>query len=294
MLPRLRIGGEVGLREKSAGPRGRAFLTLSMTHAFASVAMARSSLPAASASPTPSLPSAPALRQRNRLVEQHRHLVPPLAQHYARRCPEPAEDLLQVGMLGLIRAAELYRPEQGTPFSAFARPHIRGAILHHLRDVAPAVRLPRRQAERLDKLRRQEACAAAGSPGSGPAGLVLSATEREVLWRQRQLCRPLPLEGPLLETLSGEEAEPLTPHTDSPAALKALLERLEPRQRRVVAQVVLAGCSYRGLAQELGVSPMTVKRLLHEGLDSLRRQLEEAGFRRREWPRPVPSAAPTC
>lgn len=253
--------------------------------------MARSSLPTTPATPSSlpvplarPLPKARALRQRNRLVEEHRHLVPPVAQHYARRCPEPADDLKQVGLLGLIRAAELYRPEQGTPFAAFARPHIRGAILHHLRDVAPAVRLPRRQAERLEQLKRQETRA-----------LALPAPEREVLMRQRQLCRPLPLDGALLETLSsdGEEPERMDEH-DSPAALKALLERLEPRQRRVVAQVVLAGCSYRGLAQELGVSPMTVKRMLHEGLESLRRQLEEAGVSRPEWRHPVPSAAPAC
>lgn len=246
-----------------------------------------SSLPVPSARPLPkarSLPKARALRQRNRLVEEHRHLVPPVAQHYARRCPEPVEDLKQVGLLGLIRAAELYRPDQGTPFAAFARPHIRGAILHHLRDVAPAVRLPRRQAERLDQLRRQEKQA-----------LALPAPEREVLMRQRHLCRPLPLDGALLDTLSSDEIEPQKlEDRDSPAALKALLERLEPRQRRVVAQVVLAGCSYRGLAQELGVSPMTVKRMLHEGLESLRRQLEEAGISRPEWPHPVPSAVPSC
>lgn len=256
--------------------------------------MARPSLPTAALSPSPSLPSTRSLRQRNRLVEGHRHLVPPLAQHYARRCPEPAEDLNQVGLLGLIRAAELYRDNQGTPFAAFARPHIRGAILHHLRDVAPAVRLPRRQAERLTKLRRQEDQAAATQATSPAIAPSLPAPEREVLLRQRMLCRPLPLDGPLLETLSSEEVETGSPHTGSPAALKALLERLEPRQRRVVAQVVLAGCSYRGLAQELGVSPMTVKRLLHEGLDSLRRQLEEAGLSRPEWHHRAPSAVPAC
>jgi RNA polymerase sigma-B factor len=236
-----------------------------------------------------------ALRQRNRLVEEHHHLVPPLAQHYARRCPEPTEDLRQVGLMGLLRAAELYRPEQGTPFAAFARPHIRGAILHHLRDVAPAVRLPRRQAERLDQLRRQEERAERGTSTKAAAALSLAAPEREVLLRQRQLCRPLPLEESLLESLSSEPEENEGLEAPGSAhALKALLERLEPRHRRVVAQVVLAGRSYRGLAQELGVSPLTVKRLLHEGLDSLRQQLEAAGFSRPGCRHPVPSAAPAC
>lgn len=94
------------------------------------------------------------LERRNRLVEAHRDLVGPLARHYTSCTAEPLDDLLQVGLLGLIRAAELFQPSQGTPFGAFARPHIRGAILHHLRDCAPAVRLPRRQAELQEKLLR--------------------------------------------------------------------------------------------------------------------------------------------
>ena len=88
-----------------------------------------------------------AVEQRNRLVEAHQDLVRPIAFHYGRCCRESVDDLLQVGLIGLIRAAERFDTQQGTPFEAFARPHIRGAILHHLRDVAPSVRLPRRQAE---------------------------------------------------------------------------------------------------------------------------------------------------
>jgi RNA polymerase sigma-B factor len=239
--------------------------------------------------------AAQALRRRNRLVEQHGDLVPPIAHHYARCCGEPYEDLRQVGLLGLIRAAERYSPEQGTPFPAFARPHIRGAILHHLRDVAPSVRLPRRQAERLQQLRRQERGLA------GPGRITLAPEEKAVLLRQQALCHPLPLEGPLLETLeagpddAGSEPERVPqPASASAAALKALLAGLEPRQRRVVSQMVLAGSSYRSLAQELGVTPLTVKRLLQQGLESLRNQLESGSLSCPGWRRPSPSGAPAC
>ncbi len=234
--------------------------------------------------------AAQALRRRNQLVEQHCELVPPLAHHYARRCGEPYEDLRQVGLLGLIRAAERFSPEQGTPFHAFARPHIRGAILHHLRDVAPSVRLPRRQAERLQQLRRQE-------QGLLPTTRIsLAPEEQAVLLRQRALCRPLPLEGALLESVEAGADSPaaVADPRASASALKALLERLEPRERRVVAQMVLAGSSYRALAKELGVTPPTVKRLLQQGLESLRVQLEAGGLSCPAWRRPAPSAAPAC
>jgi RNA polymerase sigma-B factor len=241
--------------------------------------------------PSTSPPSGRTLLRRNRLVQRHHQLVWPIAHHYARCSPEGSDDLTQVGMLGLIRAAELYRRDQGTPFEAFARPHIRGAILHYLRDVAPSVRLPRRQAELLERLRQQEKRGGRCQEGPGP---TVSEEQLALLLQQRRLCRAVPLEGSLLESVSGEIQEsPIDPE-ESKRAVARLLGSLEPKQRRVVSQVVLAGWSYRKLAAELGVSPMTVKRLLHQGLERLRQQLDSAGLSPRGWPDPAPSAAPGC
>ncbi|MFM7361583.1 MAG: sigma-70 family RNA polymerase sigma factor [Cyanobium sp.] len=236
-------------------------------------------------------PLGQALRRRNQLVQAHQQLVRPIAHHYARCSAECGEDLTQVGLLGLIRAAELYRREQGTPFEAFARPHIRGAILHYLRDVAPSVRLPRRQAELLEKLVRHER---RGDGRRPTAGVEISEEQRALLLQQRRICRAVPLEGALLESISAEPQEPPIDPAGSKRAVRQLLETLEPRQRRVVSQVVLAGWSYRRLAAELEVSPMTVKRLLHQGLERLRERLDAAGLSPRDWSDPVPSAVPGC
>ena len=81
--------------------------------------------------------------RRNARVEQHMQLVKPLARRYAAKSGQDPDDLLQVGLLGLLRAAERYEGQRDIPFSAFARPHIRGAILHYLRDKAAIIRLPR-------------------------------------------------------------------------------------------------------------------------------------------------------
>ncbi|MFM7313134.1 MAG: sigma-70 family RNA polymerase sigma factor [Cyanobium sp.] len=214
------------------------------------------------------------LKRRNRLVVEHRDLVRPIALRYVSRCREALEDLEQVGLLGLIRAAELYRRDVGTPFQGFARPHIRGAILHYLRDEAPPVRLPRRQAELQTRLQRLEEDRRIRNDGSS-TGNPLSAPEANaecvsLLMRHRQLCRPLPLEEALLEGIAAPEPQ----EEDRLIAIRVLLEDLDPRQRQVVTQVVLGGASYRRLAREMEVSPMTVQRLLHRGLESLRRNLE--------------------
>jgi|LakMenE18May11ns_1017448.scaffolds.fasta_scaffold9953373_2 RNA polymerase sigma-B factor len=236
-------------------------------------------------------PSGMALRRRNQLVQEHQQLVRPIAHHYARCSPEGGDDLTQVGLMGLIRAAELYRRDQGTPFEAFARPHIRGAILHYLRDLAPSVRLPRRKAEQLERLVRLER---RGEGRQAAERLGINEEQRSLLLQQRRLCRAVPLEGTLLESVCGEPQETPTDPTESQRAVALLLEQLEPKQKRVVYQVVLAGWSYRRIAAELGVSPMTVKRLLHQGLDRMRQRLDASGLSPLDWTDPVPSAAPGC
>lgn len=216
-----------------------------------------------------------ALGQRNRRVEAYRQLVRPVAIHYARCSPESQDDLMQVGLMGLIRAAELYSGKRCTPFEAFARPHIRGAILHYLRDVAPSVRLPRRQAERQSQVQRF--LRQGQDDGQRPAGI--DPAQWHIWQQQRQLNHPLPL-----SELREEELAAAAPagcrEQDSASGwpVETLLASLEARQRLVVRQVVLAGWSYRRLAEQMEVSPMTVQRLLRRGLQQLREQLDGAGL----------------
>ena len=247
----------------------------------------------------PGLPrrlSADALQRRNRRVEDHQFLVRPLAIHYARRCREPWEDLLQVGMLGLIRASELYRPETGTPFAAFARPHIRGAILHYLRYLAPGVRLPRRQVELQERLMRQSRDQSSSRPaaiGSAQWRQSLGVDEGQwaLLLQHRQLSRALPLHEQQIEELAAPPREEMEERLIS---IRECLEQLDPRQRRVVQRVVLAGCSYRQLAAEMEISAMTVQRLLHRGLGQLRQQVEQGEIRGSRHRNPAPSGPQGC
>lgn len=220
------------------------------------------------------------MHHRNALVEAHRHLVPPVALHYWRRCREPREDLIQVGLLGLIRAAELFCSSQQTPFSAFARPHIRGAILHYLRDDASAVRLPRRQAELQTKVQRLEealaGCCLSASQLQAEICQRLDLTQEQwcLLKRHHQLCRPAPLEPELVEQLPSPTEDGIREAPDRLAQAEALLKRLDHRTEQVVRLVVLQGWSYRRTALSLEVSAMTVQRRLQRGLSALREQLQ--------------------
>lgn len=238
------------------------------------------------------------LLQRNQRVDAYRQIVRPIALHYAGLCRESSEDLIQVGLLGLIRAAELYRSSEGTPFSAFARHHIRGAILHYLRDQAPVIRLPRRQQELEDRIRVvsrrwQEGSLQPPSEREVQRALGLTDLQWQRFQQLRLLSRTVALDPAAEEFLAAEDSAEAAP--ESGLALE-LLGRLEGRQQTAVREVVLAGQSLRRAARRMGVSPMTVHRLLHRALGELRSQLYGAeSWLNPGWSRPcVSSAAPAC
>ncbi|MEB3320279.1 MAG: sigma-70 family RNA polymerase sigma factor [Cyanobium sp.] len=234
------------------------------------------------------------LRQRDQRITEYRRLVDPIARHYQRQSAEPLDDLIQVGLLGLLRAAELYRSDTGTPFDAFARPHVRGAILHYLRDQAAPVRLPRRLEEQRQQLARlQRLHPELTQPEQWRRALGLSVDQWNRLLAGTLTRRPLSLEATLEEHLQ-QTSEPMDEplsllETDEAADPLGLLTSLEHGQREVVEKVVLAGWSYRRTGAALKISPMTVQRRLQRGLNRLRQLLSQTVT-----VHPVASAAPGC
>lgn len=70
-----------------------------------------------------------------KLVRSHMDLVRKIAWHLHGRVGRMAEidDMLQVGYMGLVDAAQRYTPRQGATFAAYAAIRIRGSIIDFLR-----------------------------------------------------------------------------------------------------------------------------------------------------------------
>lgn len=94
------------------------------------------------------------VRVRNQIAVLNAGLVEKLAGKYAEDGREAFEDLYQVGMIGLIKAVEKYDPGKGSAFSSYAVPFIRGEILHHRRDKASAIKIPRSWSDKFSILRQ--------------------------------------------------------------------------------------------------------------------------------------------
>ena len=184
--------------------------------------------------------------RRNARVEHHMRLVEPLARRYASKSGQDPDDLLQVGLMGLLRAAERYEGQRDIPFSAFARPHIRGAILHYLRDKAAIIRLPR---------------ALQTSDRDAGAGFNAATQQRRLV--------------PLDDDLISNESDPTSEldRSEHRRQLTGALQRLSRQERIALEEVILKGQSLRDVGHQVGVSAMTIQRRVKRGLAQLRQLL---------------------
>ncbi len=75
------------------------------------------------------------------LALEHMDLAEKIAGNFARRTVHPKEDLLQLAMIGLIKAARRYDPSRG-PFRPYGRTFANGEITHFLRDNGFLLKVP--------------------------------------------------------------------------------------------------------------------------------------------------------
>ena len=67
------------------------------------------------------------------LVTRHQGLVWSCVRRYMSG-PEPAEDLMQVGYVGLLKAISKFDPAAGASLATYAQPCISGELKRHFRD----------------------------------------------------------------------------------------------------------------------------------------------------------------
>jgi len=84
---------------------------------------------------------------RNTLIEMNMSLVRYAAGRFRSRGPQEMEDIVQVGMIGLIKAIDRFELSREVEFTSFAVPYIVGEIKRFFRDTSWAVHVPRRLQE---------------------------------------------------------------------------------------------------------------------------------------------------
>jgi RNA polymerase sigma-B factor len=218
------------------------------------------------------------------LVARHRSLVRSCVARY-KRSPEPAEDLMQVGYVGLLKAINNFDPDLGGSLAAYAQPCISGEIKRHFRDKRWQVHVERsmqelvlavREATRAltQQLGRQPADGElAAHLGIGP-GELREARRADLVFQPASLDAPLgagPDAATLADVLGADD--PAVEHTLDMQSVAAHWGELPRREQKILLLRFYGDMTQAEIGAQLGISQMHVSRLLAHALAHLRHRL---------------------
>jgi RNA polymerase sigma-B factor len=220
------------------------------------------------------------------LVEHFRELVETLAYKFARGS-EPYEDLVQVGMIGLIASLKRFDPDMGRSFESFAVPTIVGEIKRHIRDKTWSVHVPRRIKElgpRIKNAVEELTTKLQRSPRVDEIAEYLGVSQEEVLetMEMGRSYNAVSVDSPIEASHDGSQVTllDLVGSEDSgyeEIDRKLLLEKvfvvLTEREREILKMTFFDNLSQKQAGEALGISQMHVSRLQRRALQKLRQAI---------------------
>ncbi|MEU5593051.1 RNA polymerase sigma factor SigF [Streptomyces sp. NPDC020298] len=227
---------------------------------------------------------------RNTLIEMNMSLVRFAAGRFRSRGPEEMEDIVQVGMIGLIKAIDRFEVSREVEFTSFAVPYIVGEIKRFFRDTSWAVHVPRRLQEARVQLARatEELRSRMGrTPTAKELAELMSLSEDEVI--EARLAsngyNASSLDAAINNSEDGESV--LADFIGSEDAALGLVEdfhslaplvaALDERDRQILHWRFVEELTQAQIGDRLGCSQMHVSRLLSRTLARLREGLLTSG-----------------
>ncbi|MFF2200011.1 RNA polymerase sigma factor SigF [Streptomyces sp. NPDC058145] len=220
---------------------------------------------------------------RNTLIEMNMSLVRYAAGRFRSRGADEMEDIVQVGMIGLIKAIDRFELSREVEFTSFAVPYIVGEIKRFFRDTSWAVHVPRRLQEARVQLARanEELRSRLGrTPTTKELSELMSLPESEVV--EAQLASNGYTSASLDATIGGSEdgEAALADFIGNEDAALGLIEdfhslapliaELGERDRKIIHWRFVEELTQAQIGERLGVSQMHVSRLISRLLGRLR------------------------
>ena len=221
---------------------------------------------------------------RDLVVSRYRALVLSCARRYS-GTPELAEDLIQVGYVGLMNAVNNFDPAFGHGLSSYARMCILGEIKRHFRDKRWQVHVERPVKELVLAV-REATGRIAQELGHTPADaelardLAVRVTDIRSARLAEMALQPVSLDEPVrhpagsdtLADLLGEE-DPRLERMLGMQAVATHWGELPPREQKILILRFNGDMTQAQIAKQLGISQMHVSRLLGHALSLLRPHL---------------------
>ncbi len=227
---------------------------------------------------------------REEIIISYHPLVRTIACRMARRLPPSVDvdELINVGMLGLIDAVDRFDPERGVPFKSYAEIRIQGAMIDALRSDDWVPRSVRRKSNHIEDVRSRLNHGLGRTPSRNEMAKALNITGAayDNLVREARISRLISLDvsttedgkTPLVESISNEDET--IEDALSMEQLKEMVTHavncLPEKERVAVTKYYLQGLTLRQIGSVLGVTESRACQLRGQGIRRLKFRLRHA------------------
>lgn len=221
---------------------------------------------------------------REELIVGNLRLVLSVISKFTSRA-ESANDLFQVGCIGLIKAIDNFNIELDVRFSTYAVPMIIGEIRRHLRD-NNSVRISRSMrdlAYRALQVKEQISLTKQRDATLAEIAAALGESERDVGAAMEAIVEPVSLYDSVfsdggedsmfvIDKLKASEGDSDDEWVES-ITLREALKKLSAREMNIIARRFYKGKTQMEIAEEIGISQAQVSRLEKGAIEKLRRYM---------------------
>ena len=219
---------------------------------------------------------------RQELIEGNLRLVLSVIQRFSGR-GENADDLFQVGCVGLIKAIDNFDISQPVRFSTYGVPMIIGEIRRYLRDNS-AIRVSRSMrdtAYKVLQVRDKYLAENQREPTVEQIAQELGIPREDVVFAMDAIVDPVSLYEPVYsdggDTICVMDQVKDSKNTDESwlehIALKEAMERLTDREKRILRMRFFEGKTQMEVSAEVGISQAQVSRLEKGAINTIKKNL---------------------
>ena len=193
-----------------------------------------------------------------------------------------ADDLFQVGCVGLIKAMDNFNMDLNVKFSTYAVPMIIGEIRRYLRDNTP-VRVTRSLRDTAYRLQSREKLTASQNtdPTLDEIAEDMNESVKNIAIALDAISGTVSLSDPIYSS-KGESIRVMDHVADPKNDVESLIERfalrealsnLSPREKEIIMLRYYIGKTQMEVSEEIGISQAQVSRMEKNALESIRKNI---------------------
>ncbi|MDL2205961.1 sigma-70 family RNA polymerase sigma factor [Eubacteriales bacterium OttesenSCG-928-N13] len=220
---------------------------------------------------------------RNQIAESYLHIARIIALRFSGKGIE-YDDLYQVASLALLKAVERFDPDVGVLFQSYATPKMVGEVKNYFRDKLHVINMPRKSntlVKSLESARSELSQKLLRSPSFQELVDYTHLPETEIIeaLAMQGAMYPSSLDNQIgdgessFSAIVGEEDREYN-QFELRESMQRLMERLDETAKRILHERYFNERSQREVAEEMGVSQMTISRAERRALKQIREMME--------------------